>query len=113
MFAQDHRPPPVSGFINMSKQKIVSIEIELKDYEPIKFTMAEAKELYEQLHSLFGEKEKHIHHYRPWWERPYYNWNTSSGTIKCQNLENGNIYDALMNTTVASSATNMKVTYNA
>ena len=86
----------------MSKQKIVSIEIELKDYEPIKFTMDEAKELYEQLHSLFGEKVKHVHHH-DWWRRPYYTYYIGINS-------SGQPY--LANTTVSSDKTKMKVSYN-
>lgn len=94
----------------MSKQKIVSIEIELKDYEPIKFTMAEAKELHEQLDALFGEKTVRVHH-DYWWKRPYYQpyWTNTSGTsatqITCMN--------DLVGKSVASSNTQMKVSYKA
>ncbi len=89
----------------MAKSKIVSIEIELKDYEPIAFTMDEAKELYEQLETLFGPKEIHHHHKDWWYTRPYYTWynSTSSPTITCAN--------DLAGQTVTSNTTSMKVSY--
>lgn len=88
----------------MSK-KIVSIEIELTDYEPIRFKMAEARELYEQLHELFGEKEQHIHNhnYPYWWNQPYYTWTNASDTITMVSDYAGG--------TVVSDQTNMSVTY--
>ncbi len=73
---------------------IVSIEIELKNYEPITFTMAEARELYDQLHTLFGEKT--VHHHHPWkWP---YTWTNSN-------------WRELGGTSVQSNATGMKVSY--
>ena len=95
----------------MAKQKIVSIEIELKDYEPIKFTMAEAKELYEQLDSLFGEKEKHIHHHDYWWRRPYYQWYGSTGT-PIDNPSWTASSSSLAGNRVLSEVTGMQVSYN-
>ena len=98
----------------MAKQKIVSIEIELKDYEPIKFTMDEAKELHEQLDALFGEKVKHIHHNDYWWHRPYYTWyNASNTAIPCSNLTTTISSSDLVGKSIASSTTNMKVSYKA
>lgn len=93
----------------MSKQKIVSIEIELKDYEPIKFTMDEAKELYEQLDSLFGEKVRHVHHY-DWWRRPHYTY--YNGAVPLSGVSIGSSSD-LVGKSVSSGNTQMKVTYNA
>lgn len=101
-------------------RKIVSIEIELKDYEPIKFTMDEAKELYEQLHSIFGPKTVDHHHYYPWWNRPYYTWYSTVGsenstyTVSSANTSAvgiGNITTKLLDQTVASTDTGMEVTY--
>ncbi len=91
----------------MSKQKIVSIEIELKNYEPIRFTMDEAKELHEQLDTLFGKKEVHHIHRDPWWTRPYYTWTTSTG-VSPQNITKWN---GLTNGSVLSNSTGMKVSY--
>ena len=94
----------------MSKQKIVSIEIELKDYEPIKFTMAEAKELHEQLDALFGKKEVvHKHYNDYWWNRPYYTW-LSNGVAGAQVADVKQISD-ITGKTVASNNTAMKVSY--
>ena len=102
----------------MSKQKIVSIEIELKNYEPIKFTMDEARELYEQLHGLFGEKEQHNHyhsHYDRWWNRPYYTWYGASSTTPTNAVSSTSISspDDLIGKAVASNNTDMMVTYSA
>ena len=106
----------------MSK-KIVSIEIELKDYEPIKFKMDEAKELYEQLDAIFGEKV--VHHYDPirsidWWHRPYYTWYNANGTsnVGTGNPPNtdtitisGSTAADLVNCKAVSSTTGMQVSY--
>lgn len=98
------------------KQKIVSIEVELKDYEPIRFTMDEAKELYEQLHSLFGDKTvRHVHHYDNWWRQPYYTWYSQSGErIPSTYTISGNSMSTndLVGKAVSSGNTQMKVSYN-
>lgn len=99
-----------------NKNKIVSIEIELKDYEPIKFSMDEAKELYEQLHSLFGEKQQHTHyHTYPWWQRPYYTWSNATGNtiVPCNNttVTSGHVTNMTDTMTVRSSNTGMSVKY--
>ena len=96
----------------MAKSKIVTIEIELKDYEPIKFTMDEAKELYEQLDSLFGKKEVVHHHHKEWWYRPYITWTTNAGSNLCTDgVTYSNAANVLAGTQVSSSATQMKVSY--
>lgn len=100
---------------------IKSIEIELENYEPIDFTMDEAKELYEQLHSLFGPITVY-----PWYQRPYYTWyNTHTGTTTCNNIATSNSTEwttmdmdlkeginCLAGYQVESKETGMKVTYN-
>ena len=99
----------------MSKQKIVSIEIELKDYEPIKFTMDEARELYDQLDTLFGDKVIH-HHYDRWWYRPYVTWSNTCGdsiNLPATTTEQCYVANAMWNSTVSSENTGMKVTYSA
>ena len=97
-------------------KKIVSIDIELEDFEPIHLKMDEAKELYEQLHNLFGDKQKDVqHHYYPWYNQPQYWWYTdSSPKITLTNATNSNfdLIDCVSTTTVSSNATNMAVTYN-
>jgi len=97
----------------MSKQKIVSIEIELKDYEPIKFTMAEAKELHEQLDALFGAKQQHNHyHDNPWWyTRPYYTWYNSAGVGVSTLTNTTNTAADYIGLTASSAETEMKVSY--
>ena len=92
----------------MAKSKIVTIEIELKDYEPIKFTMDEAQELYEQLDTLFGKKTVERHHYHDWWCRPYITW--TNGTPH-NTTTMFNAADKLAGTQVSSAATQMKVSY--
>jgi len=104
----------------MSKQKIVSIEIQLKDYEPIKFTMAEAKELHEQLDALFADKNATQYIPYPIWNRPYYTWQNASGVnIRSAVVDVSTIGDAygtaaqnFLNSSVTSAATEMKVSYN-
>ncbi len=92
---------------------IVSIEIELKNYEPITFTMAEARELYDQLHTLFGEKT--VHHHYPWkWP---YTWTSAAGGVipdKYSVSANAGIRPnsrVLADTSLQSNATGMKVSY--
>ena len=99
----------------MSKKakKIVSIDIELEDFEPIHLKMDEAKELYEQLHDLFGDKQTHYHY--PWYNQPNYWWYTGNakiGTPRAGDISRNNFIDAVSTKTVASSTTNMAVTYN-
>ena len=100
------------------KAKIKSITIELKDYEPINFTMDEAKELYEQLDSLFGKEIEHVHHYDYWYRRPYY-WIGGASTIGNQltwtNAVSNTTFSAddLAGAEVTSSNTDMTVLYNA
>ena len=98
----------------MSKKakKIVSIDIELEDFEPIHLKMDEAKELYEQLHDLFGDKDKDVqHHYYPWYNRPYYTWYNAVGAVPLNNtITLSGASDTL--TKVSSSNTNMTVAYN-
>ena len=54
--------------MNKKAKKIISIDIELEDFEPIHLKMDEAKELYEQLHDLFGDKQRDVQHYfYPWY----------------------------------------------
>jgi len=102
------------------KNKIVSIEIQLTDYEPIKFKMNEARELYEQLHELFGDKEQHNHyHGSPWYQRPYYTWCNATNAVSTTNNTvstiptSGTITCAadLAGKSVQSSQTDMKVSY--
>ena len=100
----------------MSKKakKIVSIDIELEDFEPIHLKMDEAKELYEQLHDLFGDKQKDVqYHYYPWYHRPYYSFADQSGVgVLCNN---SGIADAVSNValnTIQSTETGMQVSYN-
>jgi len=100
----------------MSKQKIVSIEIQLTDYEPIRFTMAEAKELHEQLHDLFGDKEQHTHfHTNPWYSRPYYTWYNASNAVGTPRQVGKTITIAgqsdFVGKSVTSNNTNMKVSF--
>lgn len=90
----------------MKKHKIVSIDIELEDFEPIHLKLSEAKELYEQLHELFGSKSVN---YVPWYTQPYYwlsnnnqtTWTATSGFV-----------DPSDNVAVKSNTTNMVVSYN-
>ena len=95
------------------RNKVASIEIELEDFEPIKLKLDEAKELYEQLHTLFGDKEvKHVHHYDYWWNRPYYT--VSSPSIWLTDSSGTGVISSGTTTTtssVLSSNTGMKVTY--
>lgn len=85
-------------------KKIISIDIELEDFGPIHLKMDEAKELYEQLHELFGDKQAHWHQH--WHRQPYYTWYNFDSVTPT-------IYGGLVNTTAVSNTTGMKVTYNA
>ena len=89
------------------KAKILSIDIELEDFEPIHLKLAEAKELYEQLHELFGKK-KDVQ-YIPWYTQPYWYY-TGSPTIitgtGTTTTTNGVLYSA------TSKETGMTVTCN-
>lgn len=109
--------------MSKGKSKVVSIEIELKDYEPIKFSMDEARELYDQLHDLFGDKEQHNHYhgYRPWYTQPYW-YSTAGGSItvsgnSLQSSDNLTFTNASQtdldynNLSVTSKATGMSVNY--
>lgn len=40
----------------MSKMTVTKIMLETKDGQAVHLTLAEAKDLYQQLHELFGEK---------------------------------------------------------
>jgi len=102
------------------KRKVVSIDIELEDFEPIHLKMAEARELYEQLHELFGDKERDVeHHYhRPWYTQPYYTWYNGITTIPCNSGTTDTITitdasDCNYIGTATSNVTGMTVAYNA
>lgn len=93
----------------MSKKarKVVSIDIELDKFEPIHLKLAEAKELYEQLHELFGKEIEHVHHYDRRWYQPYYTF-TNAGPVVYGNSTSDDTFTG----TVTSANTNMAVTYN-
>ena len=98
----------------MMSKKIVSIEIELENYQPIKFTMAEAKELHEQLDALFAKKETPTYVY-PWYSQPYYTWYnaTTTSDVRGASTPTTTIWGMgdIANNTVSSDNTNMKVSY--
>ena len=94
---------------------ITKLTVELDGYEPIDFTMNEAKELYEQLRSLFEPKQTVIHHHDYWWNRPYYTWSSTSGattTVRGSSTNGFTSLNDLANKTVTSDNTNMRVTYH-
>jgi len=89
----------------MSKIKLEKIGLATADGQEVSLTIKEAKELYEQLHELFGSKTTYvpynpvyIERYRdPWITRPYYtyDWTYRPDTV-----------------TYTSSNTNMRVDYS-
>lgn len=89
------------------KIKVTGLELETKGGAKVPLTLEEAKELYDQLHDLFG-KETEIrhqwHYWRPWWDRPYVTY-TTGASLTTGNLQ-ASSYTALSNTT------GMKLTYN-
>lgn len=106
----------------MSKPKatITSITIQLTEYEPISFTMVEAKELYEQLHELFADKTKETHHYHPlyepWYQRPWVSWSGASASVNqlIGDVETHQDYlNLIADTKAVSNETGMVVSYNA
>ena len=88
-------------------KKIISIDIELEDFEPIHLKMDEARELYEQLHDLFGEKDVHYHY--PWYQQPYYYFTSTAPAVTTIDW----IGATSTTTIVSSNNTGMQVTYNA
>jgi len=100
------------------KTKIVSIDIELEDFEPIHLKLTEAKELYEQLHDLFGDKQRDVeHHYhKPWYHQPYYTWYNSIGAVQCDSVSGSantlTLSDCDYIGKSTSSVTGMSVAYN-
>jgi len=101
------------------KTKIVSIDIELEDFEPIHLKLAEAKELYEQLHDLFGDTQVERHYHRPWYHQPYYTWYNS--TTPCNTFVSQSASDTITISNASdcnyigkatSSVTGMSVAYN-
>lgn len=71
------------------KLKLTKIELQTKDGKKVDLSLAEAKELHEQLHELFGEKVVRvpgspviIDRYRDrYWNRPYVTWCSTGGSI--------------------------------
>ena len=98
----------------MSKKahKIVSIDIELEDFEPIHLKMDEARELYEQLHDLFGDKQQVVQHqYVPWYQQPYYTWYNQTPTVTTIASDFGD--SGSTSAMCVSDRTGMKVSFNA
>jgi hypothetical protein len=95
----------------MKKKKIVSIDIELEDFEPIHLKMDEAKELYEQLHDLFGNKSVT---YVPWYTQPWYYYSSGS-PVWTHGQGTTSVSGSLdfVGKSVTSDNTGMTVSYNA
>lgn len=61
-----------------NKLKLTTIKLETKDGKAVELSLAEAKDLHDQLHELFGEKyvpsipiviERERYPWRPYWSR--------------------------------------------
>ena len=75
-----------------TKLKLTNLELETNDGTKVKLSLDEARELYEQLHELFGNKTVYlpgapviIDRWRtPYWTSPYLTWTSSQSASTAQ-----------------------------
>ena len=81
------------------KMRVTGLELETKDGKRVELTLAEAKELHEQLDELFGEKVRYVPgspiYVRPWVHPSYW--------VTCSTSANS--------LTSKSESTGMQITY--
>ena len=84
----------------MSKKlKLTKLELETKDGKKVELSLAEAKELHEQLHELFGDKTVYlpsqpviIDRWRnPYWASPYVTWCDNSKSYSTVQVNTDNL----------------------
>lgn len=89
-----------------SKLKVTGLELETKDGKKVGLTLAEARDLHEQLDELFGKEVRdtiYIDRYRPYWNQPWITWNShisSTGHISDSNVTDASVSSNICNTTV-------------
>lgn len=91
----------------MSKIKVTGLKLETENGKKIKLTLAEAKELYDQLEDLFGvevEVEHHYHDHPYVWKQPYIWYNSTNSPWSTLTTTATNIM-------AVSGTTNMKMEY--
>ena len=92
------------------KLKVTGLELETKDGKKVGLTLAEAKDLHEQLDELFGKEVPgpaypiYIDRWRPYWQQPYYSWTTTTGGMQVSNATSGMKVSYLSGTNTAGNA---------
>ena len=95
----------------MSKIKVTGLELETTSGQKVKLTLAEAKELHEQLESLFGAKTAYVQPYvvRPWYPYSPY-WTFTNAQNNCTaSVSSGSISDWTISGSGMKSAINYTV----
>lgn len=95
------------------KLKVTGLELETKDGKKVPLTLAEAKDLHEQLDELFGKEVVYrpshpiyIDRYQPYWNQPWITWCAASSSQSVS----GSASSAVLCNTVGQSS-GLKISY--